>query len=394
LSPSVVLGVTGSIAAYKACEIIRGLRKRGCKVTVVMSRGAREFVTPVTFQALSGRKVITDLFDLTQSDIEHVTLSRECSLLLVAPATANILGKLAHGIADDFLTSFALASRAPLMIAPAMNPRMWSHPAVQKNVSSLSERGCTFVGPEEGPMAEDESGVGRLADPQIVVDRALEMLGSGNTLSGRKLLITAGPTRELIDAVRFLSNPSSGKMGYALAEAAVRRGAEVTLVSGPTSLPEPEGVQLIRVESANQMRNAVIEVLPGCDVVIKAAAVSDFTAADPQERKVKKGEASLSLELVRTPDILEEIAGLKGKRFLVGFAAETDDLVANARKKLQSKGLDLIVANDVSGGAIFGADESQVVIIDRAGGEEHFGPATKFEIADHLLDLIQNKVAA
>jgi len=390
----VVLGVTGGIAAYKACEIVRGLRKRGCSVTVVMTRGAEQFVTPVTFQALSGRKAITSLFDLGEADIQHLALARECRLLLIAPATANLLGKLASGIADDFLTTFALAVRSPFLIAPAMNPKMWAHAAVQENVRRLEERGCLFIGPDEGPMAEEAWGVGRLAEPERIVDRALEILGSRRSLAGRQLLVTAGPTRERIDAVRFLSNASSGKMGYAIASAAVRRGADVTLVSGPTSLPDPEGVRVIRVTSAAEMREAVLGALPAATVVVKAAAVSDFAAAAPVDRKVKKNGAPLTLDLVSTPDILKEIAAVKEGRFVVGFAAETEDVVANARKKLLEKGLDLIVANDVSGGAIFGDEEGAVVIVDRQGREERFGPASKHEIAEHLLDMIEARSAA
>lgn len=394
MKQEVVLGVTGGIAAYKACEVVRGLRKRGCSVTVVMTRGAEKFVGPVTFQALTGRKVIRSLFDLDAPDIQHLALARECRLFVVAPATANILGKLAAGIADDPLTTFALAARGPFLIAPAMNPKMWSHPAVQESVAKLSERGHLFIGPEEGAMAEEAWGVGRLSEPDAIVDRALEILGSKRTLAGQRLLVTAGPTRERIDTVRFLSNPSSGKMGYAIAAAAVRRGAEVVLVSGPTSLPDPEGVRVIHVTTASEMRDAVMGSLGPATIVIKAAAVSDFAAAAPVDRKVKKEGAAMTLELVSTPDILREIASVKEGRFVVGFAAETDDVVANARKKLMEKSLDLIVANDVSGGAVFGSEEGAVVIVDRQGREERYGPASKQEIAEHLLDVIEARSAA
>jgi phosphopantothenoylcysteine decarboxylase / phosphopantothenate---cysteine ligase len=391
---NVVLGVTGGIAAYKSCEIVRGLRRRGCAVRVAMTRAATEFITPFTLQALSGHKVRLSLFDGAESEIEHITLARDCRLLLIAPATANLLAKLAAGIADDFLTTFALAVRCPILIAPAMNPRMWEHPAVQENVKILLGRGCLFIGPDEGEMAESDYGVGRLADPGAIVGRALELLGHRRTLTGQKLLVTAGPTREAIDAVRFLSNPSSGKMGYAIAEAAVRRGAEVVLVSGPTSLPDPEGTKVVRVTTAAEMHEAVMTALPEATIVIKSAAVSDFTVASPASGKIKKSSAARTVELVPTADILKEISRSKGSRLVVGFAAETDDLVGNAMKKMKEKDLDLIVANDVSGGAAFGADEDEVVVIDRSGAATRLGRMPKSGIAERLLDIIEARIAA
>jgi phosphopantothenoylcysteine decarboxylase/phosphopantothenate--cysteine ligase len=391
---NVVLGVSGGIAAYKACEIVRGLRRRGCAVRVVMTRAAAEFITPVTLQALSGRKVLVSLFDPDEDAIQHIVLAKECRLLLVAPATANVLGKLAGGIADDFLTTFALAVRCPLLLAPAMNPRMWDHPAVVENVRKLADRGALFIGPEEGEMAEADYGVGRLADPAAIVDRAMEILGSRRTLSGQKILVTAGPTREAIDAVRFLSNPSSGKMGFAIAKAAVRRGADVVLVSGPTTIEDPEGVRVVRVTTASEMRDAVMAALPEATIVVKAAAVSDFAVAAPAATKVKKFEAARTIDFVPTPDILKEVSARKGSRLLVGFAAETGDVVGNARRKLIEKGLDLIVANDVSGGAAFGADDVAVVVLDRAGAETRLGPGPKAAIAERLLDMIEERIAA
>lgn len=391
---NVALGVTGGIAAYKSCEIVRGLRRRGCGVHVIMTRAARKFISPLTLQALSGRKVITSLFRRDEADAQHIALARETRLLIIAPATANVLGKLAAGIADDFLTTFALAVRAPLLLAPAMNPRMWESAVVQENVRRLTERGCRLVGPEEGEMAEDEWGVGRLAEPDRIVSLALEMLGARGSLAGRRFLVTAGPTREPIDAVRFLSNSASGKMGYAVAEAALRRGAKVTLVSGPTSLPDPEGARVIRVTTAAEMREAVLRSLPETEIVVKAAAVSDFAPAGAATKKVKKDRAPRTLDLLPTADILKEVAGAKGERFLVGFAAETDDVVDNARSKLREKGLDLIVANDVSGGAVFGSDRGEVFILDGSGLEEHVGPASKAEIAERLLEIIEEKVPA
>jgi phosphopantothenoylcysteine decarboxylase/phosphopantothenate--cysteine ligase len=391
---NVVLGVSGGIAAYKACEIVRGLRSRGCAVRVVLTRAAAEFITPVTLQALSGRKVHVSLFDPDEDAIQHIALAKECRLLLVAPATANVLGKLAGGIADDFLTTFALAVRCPLLLAPAMNPRMWDHPAVVENVRKLADRGALFIGPEEGEMAEADYGVGRLADPSAIVDRAMEILGSRRTLSGQRVLVTAGPTREAIDAVRFLSNPSSGKMGFAIATAAVRRGAEVVLVSGPTTIEDPEGVRVVRVTTASEMRDAVMAALPEATIVVKAAAVSDFAVAAPAATKIRKREAARTIEFVPTPDILKEVSARKGSRLLVGFAAETGDVVGNARKKLVEKGLDFIVANDVSGGAAFGADDVAVVVLDRAGAETRLGPGPKAAIAERLLDMIEQRIAA
>ena len=390
----IVLGVTGGIAAYKACEIVRGLRKRGCSVTVALTRTASKFITPVTMRALSGNPVIRSLFGREAGEIQHVTLARECRLLLVAPATAHSLARLANGLADDFISTFALAVRCPVLIAPAMNPRMWDHPAVQHNVQVLAGRGYAFIGPDEGAMAEEDWGVGRLADPEAIVARVMELLGWRRSLEGRTVLVTAGPTREAIDAVRFLSNPSSGKMGFAIAAAAVRRGAHVILVSGPTELPDPEGVEMVRVTSAAQMREAVMQRVSGASIVVKTAAVADYTPGKPVAGKIKKDGGPLRLDLQPTADILAEIATLEGNRFLVGFAAETGDLVANARSKLMKKGLDLVVANDVSGGAAFGSDDGEVIILDRSGREVRLGRLPKPEIAERLLDIVEERLAA
>ncbi|HXI04344.1 MAG TPA: bifunctional phosphopantothenoylcysteine decarboxylase/phosphopantothenate--cysteine ligase CoaBC [Candidatus Saccharimonadales bacterium] len=390
----IVLGVTGGIAAYKACEIVRGLRKRGCSVTVALTRTASKFITPVTMRALSGNPVIRSLFGREAGEIQHVTLARECRLLLVAPATAHSLARLANGLADDFISTFALAVRCPVLIAPAMNPRMWDHPAVQHNVQVLAGRGYAFIGPDEGAMAEEDWGVGRLADPEAIVARVMELLGWRRSLEGRTVLVTAGPTREAIDAVRFLSNPSSGKMGFAIAAAAVRPGAHVILVSGPTELPDPEGVEMVRVTSAAQMREAVMQRVSGASIVVKTAAVADYTPGKPVAGKIKKDGGPLRLDLQPTADILAEIATLEGNRFLVGFAAETGDLVANARSKLMKKGLDLVVANDVSGGAAFGSDDGEVIILDRSGREVRLGRLPKPEIAERLLDIVEERLAA
>jgi phosphopantothenoylcysteine decarboxylase/phosphopantothenate--cysteine ligase len=344
--------------------------------------------------ALSGRKVIRSLFDGDASDIQHVSLARECGVLVIAPATAHLLGKLASGLADDFLSTFALVVRCPVLIAPAMNPAMWESMAVQENVRILAERGCSFVGPEEGPMAEDDWGIGRLAEPQAIVNRATELLGWKRTLVGSTVLVTAGPTHEAIDPVRFLSNPSSGRMGYAIAAAAARRGARVILVSGPTELPEPEGVELIRVTSAAEMKAAVMERVRDADIVVKTAAVADYTPESPLPRKLKKDGKPLSLQLLPTDDILKAVAAVEGSRYLVGFAAETDDLVANARSKMMEKGLNMVVANDVTGGAVFGKDSGDVVILERSGRETRLDRLSKAEIAERLLDLVEEATAA
>ncbi len=391
---TVVLGVTGGIAAYKACEIVRGLRRRGCSVTVALTRTAARFITPTTLRALSGRPVIEGLFDGGEAEIRHVSLSRECGLLVVAPATAHFLAKLARGLADDFLSTFALAVRCPILVAPAMNPRMWERPAVRDNVAVLVERGIHFIGPGEGAMAEEEWGVGRLAEPEAVVERATSLLGWKRTLEGRTILVTAGPTWEAIDAVRMVTSPSSGKMGYAVAEAAVRRGARVILVSGPSAIPDPEGAEVVRVTSASEMHDAVMRRVLDAGVVVKAAAVADYSPVAPAEGKIKKSDAPIRLDLAPTRDILKDVAALGGGRILVGFAAETEDLLAHARGKMLAKGLDLVVANDVRGGAVFGKDGGDFVILDREGREIRLERLTKTEVAERLLDLVEEKLAA
>ncbi len=391
---TVVLGVTGGIAAYKACEVVRGLRRRGCSVTVALTRTARRFVTPATLRALSGRQVIQTFFDGGEAEIRHISLARECRALVVAPATAHFLAKLSRGLADDFLSTFAMAVRCPILVAPAMNPRMWESPAVQENAGILKARGVHFIGPDEGALAEDEWGIGRLAEPQAIVERTVDLLGWKRSLEGRTVLVTAGPTWEPIDAVRMLSNPSSGKMGFAVAEAAVRRGARVILVSGPSSIPDPEGAEVVRVTSASEMHEAVMRLVGEAGIVVKAAAVADYAPAEPVGRKIKKTGGPLRLELIPTRDILKDIAALEGKRILVGFAAETEDLIPNARGKMLAKGLDFVVANDVGGGAVFGKDEGSFVILDRGGREIRLEQLSKTEIAERLLDLVEEKLAA
>ncbi len=384
----IVLGVTGSIAAYKAVELLRELVKAGASVTVVLTESAQRFVTPLTFATLSRREVMTDLFTLDyEAKIRHIAATQGADLLLVAPATANVIGKFARGLADDLLTNLFLASTRPVVLAPAMDADMYRHPAVQENLERLAAWGVRIVGPVEGELASGMWGPGRLAEIPEILHAVTEILRSNDDLAGDVVLVTAGPTREPVDPVRYLTNRSSGKMGYALAEEAVSRGARTILVSGPTGLTSPKGVEIIRVETAMQMRAAVMERLPEATVVIKAAAVSDYRLAQPTDSKLKKSERSLSLELIPNPDILKEIGAQKGTRILVGFAAETGDLVRQAERKLKEKNLDLIVANDVSQeGAGFSHDTNAVVILDPDGGVEELPLLPKRQVARRVLD--------
>lgn len=381
------LGVTGCIAAYKAVEVMRGLQKAGASVQVVLTRSARKFVGPVTFEALSGQNVITDIFREGRNlSIEHIGLAQEIQLLAVVPATANILGKFAHGIADDFLSTLYLSCPAPVLLAPAMNVEMWKHPAVQANVDILRKRGHLFVDPDAGVLACGMEGEGRLADVSAIVARALAIVQQGTSLAGRRILVTAGPTIEDIDPVRFLSNRSSGKMGYAIAQAAAQRGAEVTLVSGPAALTPPARVRTILVRSASEMRSAVLQNYAQADIVIKAAAVADYRPAELASEKIKKQTAPTSLSLVPTDDILAELGAAKKHQILVGFTAETRDLIARAREKMVRKNLDLMIANDVSSG-VFGADSATVHILAPRGEVVTIRDLSKLEIAHRILDL-------
>jgi phosphopantothenoylcysteine decarboxylase/phosphopantothenate--cysteine ligase len=383
----IALGVTGCIAAYKSIEVMRGLQKAGFSVQVILTRSAAEFVTPLTFESLSAQNVITDMFAPGQNrDIHHISLAQSIQLLAVVPATANILGKFAHGIADDFLSTLYLSTPAPVLLAPAMNVEMWHHPAVRANVEILKARGHSFVDPEPGPLACGMEGEGRLAAVDVIVRRILETLRVGESLAGMKVLVTAGPTVEDIDPIRFLSNRSSGKMGYAVAETAQRRGASVFLVSGPTALKAPSGVQLIQVRSAAQMKDAVLRLYPTMDIVVKAAAVSDYRPAEVVAQKIKKNKSGMNLHLERTEDILELLGKGKKDQILVGFAAETENLLDSARKKLNRKHLDFLVANDVSQG-VFGADSSTVHILSRTGETITLKDQSKLSIADKILDL-------
>jgi phosphopantothenoylcysteine decarboxylase/phosphopantothenate--cysteine ligase len=396
VTTNVALGVGGGIAAYKAAELARALMERGFSVQVVMTRSAEEFVRPLTFAALTGRKVITSLFSATSpedtlsSAIEHIRVAQENQILVIAPATADLLAKLAHGLADDFLTTTYLAFTGSVVLAPAMNTNMWNHPATQENLRILRSRGHVIVEPDEGILACGMVGPGRLAEPeaiaQVVAEVALGPL-TKRDLDGETVLITAGPTQEPLDPVRYLSNRSSGKMGYALAEAAADRGARVILVSGPVALAAPTRVELIPVRTAVEMRQAVMDHLEQATMVIKAAAVADYHRANPPRQKVKKTAARLSLELDPTPDILAEVGRKKGDRLLVGFAAETENLIEEARRKMQSKNCDMVVANLVSQQGIgFESDENEVTLVLRTGETIPVQRAPKIAIAHRIFD--------
>jgi phosphopantothenoylcysteine decarboxylase / phosphopantothenate---cysteine ligase len=390
---TIILGVTGSIAAYKAAEIASKLAQLGADVQVIMTESACKLVGPATFRALTHNPVIVDMWDEPKPDeITHVALPERADLLLIAPATANIIGKLANGIADDMLTTTALVARKPILIAPAMNHRMYGNPIVIGNMDRLKSLGWTFIEPAEGMLACGEEGIGRLADPATIVASVISALHGGKRdMSGANVLITAGPTREPVDPVRYVSNYSSGKMGYAIAEAAADRGASVTLVSGPTDLPAPPGVRVFRVQTAKEMLEAAMDNLLSAQIVIAAAAVADYRPIEKATIKIKKESAWLKLELEQTEDILKHISELKGDRILVGFAAETNDVCENARKKLIEKNLDLVVANDVSDpDAVFGNDTNTVSLIPRDGEISNWPRMSKREVAHGILDYVMN----
>jgi len=391
----VVVALTGGIACYKACEVVRLLVSAGAEVRVVMTRGARQFVAPLTLQTLSGHPVATDTFSLTEeSEIGHIRLADAAEVLVIAPATANVIAKLAAGIADDLLTTVALATRAPIVVAPAMNVHMWEHPTVGENLARLVARGVRVVGPASGYLACGYEGAGRLADPEEIVEEVRHVLAPQD-LAGEHVLVSAGPTQEPVDPVRYLSNHSSGKMGYALARVARRRGAEVTLVAGPTTLAHPPGVAVVQVRTAREMARAVDEAFARATTVVMTAAVADYRPREPRSRKLKKGSATLTLELERNPDILAGLGARKGGRILVGFAAETHDLAGEARRKLAAKRLDLIVANDVTApGAGFGGDTNVVRLIDAAGLDETLPVLPKEDVAGRILDWVAARRAA
>src|SRR6266404_2094222 len=396
----VALGVTGCIAAYKAVEVLRGLQKRGASVRVVMTRHATEFVGPLTFQSISGFPVIAEMFAPTDDpEIKHIQVAQSIDLLLVAPATANALAKFANGIADDFLSTLYISTTAPVLVAPAMNVEMWAHPATRENVRRLRERGVQFIDPEEGYLACRTVGPGRLAEPREIVRRACEILGLTATASsnddvvaltqdlrGERVLITAGPTQEALDPVRFLSNRSSGKMGFAVAEAALERGAAVTLIAGPVSIASPKGARTISVRSAAEMYEAVKVNLDDATMVVMAAAVADYRPASVHQQKIKKNGSALVLDLEPTDDILAAVARESGSRVVIGFAAETENVIENARKKLKEKGADLIVANDVSASdSGFDVDHNRIALVSSEGVVE-LPLLSKQEAAASIID--------
>jgi phosphopantothenoylcysteine decarboxylase/phosphopantothenate--cysteine ligase len=395
----ILLGVTGGVAAYKGAFLASRLTQAGAMVDVVMTEAAARFVAPLTFQAVTRRALYTDMFELTvgqnpdEVQIPHISLAKSADLLLIAPATGNTLARLAQGLADNLLTAIALATPAPSLIAPAMESDMWAHPATQANIATLQERGVTLVGPAAGHLASGAEGLGRMSEPEEILEMARVVLGRGGDLAERRVIVSAGGTREAIDPVRFVSNYSSGKMGYALAQAARDRGAHVTLVTAPTCLPDPVGVETIHVESAADMRDAVFSACEGADALVMAAAVADYRPVDTVAQKIKKNGDQLTLQLSRTPDILAEVARMReagrGPKVVVGFAAETEDLLENARDKLQRKRLDLIAANDVSAAdAGFAVDTNRVTLLSADGSIEALPLMAKEEVAHEIWDRV------
>ena len=381
----ILLGVTGGIAAYKSPDLVRRLRERGAEVQVVMTEGARQFVTPLTFQAVSGREVRDSLWDANaEAAMGHIELARWADAVLIAPATAEFIAKLAQGRADDLLTTLCLATASPVSVAPAMNQQMWANEATQANISTLRGRGVVVLGPGSGDQACGETGEGRMLEPAELAAAVLESLSGARPLAGCKVVVTAGPTRERIDPVRFISNRSSGKMGYAVAQAAREAGAEVILVSGPVALPAPVGVTRVNVESARQMLAAVQSALEGADIYIGAAAIADYEPASVSAQKIKKSSDTMTLSLVKAPDILASVAALERRPFVVGFAAETQDVEQNARAKLEGKRLDMIAANRVGDGIAFDQDENSLLLLWQ-GGREELATCGKLELARKLV---------
>jgi phosphopantothenoylcysteine decarboxylase/phosphopantothenate--cysteine ligase len=384
----ILLGVTGGIAVYKSADLVRRLIERGAQVQVVMTRAAREFVTPVTFQALSGRPVRTELWDsAAEAAMSHIELARWADLVLLAPASAHSLARLANGLADDLLSTLCLATAAPLVVVPAMNQQMWAHPATQDNVAVLARRGVRILGPGVGSQACGEYGAGRMLEPLEIINAVVPLLTTGGRLSGRRVMVTAGPTRECIDPVRFVSNRSSGKMGFAVAQAMQEAGAEVVLISGPVCLATPPGVRRVDVESAEQMYAAVQRELPGTAIFVGTAAVADYRPRECAEHKIKKRSDTLLLEMTRTTDILAQVSASGARPFVVGFAAETQAVEQHAREKLLAKNLDLIAANEVGHGKVFDADENALLVLWR-GGRVELPRASKCELARALTGVI------
>jgi phosphopantothenoylcysteine decarboxylase/phosphopantothenate--cysteine ligase len=391
---NVLVGISGGIAAYKSAELVRQLQDMGASVRVIMTRGAREFITPLTLQALSGNPVHTELLD-TEAELgmSHIELARWADLLLIAPATADLLARLAAGRADDLLTTVALATAAPVLLAPAMNQQMWRDKATTANITTLSSRGYTMVGPASGEQACGDIGPGRMEQPAVIAAAAAARFETG-LLAGKRVVITAGPTREALDPVRYISNHSSGKMGYALAQAAIDAGALTTLVSGPVNLEVPEHARVVEVVSATQMLDQCLSLLPDCDIFIACAAVADYRPASVEQQKIKKGPEQITLQLVRNPDIVAAVAASEDRPFTVGFAAETNDLLANAREKMMRKGLNMIVANDVSDKSIgFNSDNNEATVL-WPGGEQTLAMTGKGSMARQIIQLIARELCA
>ncbi|MEO8201491.1 MAG: bifunctional phosphopantothenoylcysteine decarboxylase/phosphopantothenate--cysteine ligase CoaBC [Gemmatimonadota bacterium] len=390
----VVLGVSGGIASYKSCYLARRLTEAGARVDVILTQGASEFVRPVTFEALTDRPVLSSLWDRNQA-LSHVRLGQSADLIIVAPATAHLLSRVAQGLADDFLTTFLLARRAPVLFAPAMNDSMYAHPATESNIAILRERGCYFVGPERGPLAEGPSErPGRMSEPETIMAHGARLLGRGGSFAGKRVVVTAGPTREPIDPVRIVSNRSSGKMGYRLAEAAWERGADVTLISGPVEIPAPIGATVVRVGTTAEMERAVLAAVPNADVLVMAAAPADYRPAQPASAKVPRSEGALSIQLEPTSDILIATVSTRKKgSVIVGFALETGDAIVRARAKLERKGLDLIVVNDaLEPGAGFEVETNRVTLIARGETPVELPLQSKRDVADAILDAIERRL--
>ena len=389
---TVVIGVSGGIAVYKTLDVISRLRKLGVNVNVIMTKSATEFVTPLSFQSLSQNYVVCDMFEDPKTwDVEHISLAKRADVFLIAPATANVIGKIANGIADDMLTTTVMATKAKVLIAPAMNTNMYENPILQRNINTLKELGYNFVEPDSGRLACGDTGQGKLASPETIVDEVVKLLSKGQDLKGKSIIVTAGPTVESIDPMRYITNRSTGKMGYSIAKEAIERGADVTLITGPTNLTPPQNLKkLVKIESAKDMYEAVLENLDENDVVIKSAAVADYKPKNYSNKKIKKSDDDLVIELDRNKDIAQEIGKIKNNKILVGFAAETNDLIENASLKIKKKNLDFIVANDLTKeGAGFGVDTNIVKIIDKEGNITEYPKMKKEEVANIILDKIK-----
>ena len=389
---TVVIGVSGGIAVYKTLDVVSRLRKLGVNVNVIMTKSATEFVTPLSFQSLSQNYVVCDMFEDPKTwDVEHISLAKRADVFLIAPATANVIGKIANGIADDMLTTTVMATKAKVLIAPAMNTNMYENPILQRNINTLKELGYNFVEPESGRLACGDTGKGKLASPETIVDEVVKLLSKGQDLKGKSIIVTAGPTVESIDPMRYITNRSTGKMGYSIAKEAIERGEDVTLITGPTNLTPPQNLKkLVKIESAKDMYEAVLENLDENDVVIKSAAVADYKPKNYSNKKIKKSDDDLVIELDRNKDIAQEIGKIKNNKILVGFAAETNDLIENASLKIKKKNLDFIVANDLTKeGAGFGVDTNIVKIIDKEGNITEYPKMKKEEVANIILDKIK-----